>query len=348
MRGKTLRLLAAFLSALGTVVIWADLGGGASAAQKGEESVKGNQAIHVQVEMVSLPVVVTDRMGNHVRDLKKEDFQVFEDGVPQEIGGFAAVEEPISVALTLDTSGSTEFQLGRIRQEAVRFVNLLRQDDSIALISFADEVRLLEPFNIYHKKSTDSLRSLKPGGLSAVYEAVWLSLEQVLKLEYGRKALVLFSDGIDNRSETVTEQETLDLARKTEATIYCIYFNTSKDHYKRISTMFAPSLDSSRFASAAQWPPRIPIPKGKNPEYTAAQEYLLKLARYSGGILVDASRIGNLGAAFSRIAQELRSQYSIGYYPKNTKHDGAFRKVDVRVTRLDLTARTKEGYYSLK
>ena len=84
--------------------------------------------------MVSLPVVVTDQAGNHVRDLKKEDFQVFEDGVPQEIAGFAAVEEPISVALTLDTSGSTEFQLDRIGQEAMRFVRLLREEDSVAIV----------------------------------------------------------------------------------------------------------------------------------------------------------------------------------------------------------------------
>ena len=264
------------------------------------------------------PVVVTDQAGNHVRDLKKEDFQIFEDGVLQEIAGFAAVEEPISVALTLDTSGSTEFQLDRIRQEAMRFVKLLRDDDSIAIVSFADDVKLLEPFNIYHKKNPEVLRKLKPGGLSAVYEAVWLSLEQVLKLEYGRKALVLFSDGVDNRSETVTEEETLDLARKTESTVYCIYFNTNKDRFKRMPQIIDPAMESSGISFAAQWPPiKIPTGRGKNPEYAAGREYLSKLAQYSGGLLVDASRIENLGAAFGRIAQELRSQYSLGYYPKN-------------------------------
>ena len=318
----------------------------AMSAQKRPEPADAAQAIRVQVEMTSIPVVVTDRNGNHVRDLKKEDFQIYEDGVSQDIAGFSAVEEPISVALTMDTSGSTEFQLDRIRQEAIRFVRLLREDDSIAIVSFADEVKLLEPFNIYHKKNPEVLRQLKPGGLSAVYEAVWLSLEQVLKLEYGRKALVFFSDGVDNRSETVTAEETLDLARKTESTIYCIYFNTNKDRFKRMPQIIDPGLKSSGMPFAAQWPPiKIPTGKGKNPEYTAGYEYLAKLARYSGGLLVDASRIENLSAAFGRIAQELRSQYSLGYYPKDTKHDGRFRKLEVRVNRPYITARTRQGYY---
>lgn len=332
-----------------SLAIWALLCVSHGSAQNMPAPVDIAPAIRIQVEMVSIPVVVTDQTGNHIRDLKKDDFRIFEDGVAQEISGFAAVEEPISVALTIDTSGSTEFQLSRIRQEAIRFIRLLRDDDSIAVVSFADQVTLLEPFNIYHKKNPEALRSLKPGGLSAVYEAVWLSLEQVLQLEYGRKALVLFSDGVDNRSETVTEEETLELARKTESTIYCIYFNTNKDRPKRMPRIIDPALE--RFASPllAQWPPiKIPTGRGNNPEYAAGREYLSQLAQRSGGLLVDASRIENLSAAFGRIAQELRSQYSLGYYPKDTKHDRRFRKIEVKVNRPGVTARTRQGYYFVK
>ncbi len=288
--------------------------------------------------MVSVPVVVTDRLGNHVRDLGKDDFRIFEDGVAHEVAGFAAVEEPVSVALAVDTSGSTEFQLERIRQEAMRFVRQLRDGDAVAIVSFADDVTLLEPFDIYRKRNPEALRRLKPGGLSAVYEAVWLSMEQVLRQEYGRKALVLFSDGVDNRSETVTREETLDLARQSESPIYCIYFNTNKDRTKRIPPVVDPALP-------AQWPPiRLPTGRGKNPEYAAGQEYMSRLAEYSGGVLVDASRVENLGAAFTRIARELRSQYSLGYYPKDARHDGRFRRIEVRVTRPGLTARSRLGY----
>lgn len=331
------------------LAVWALLYVSHGSAQNRPVPVDTPQAIRVQVEMVSIPVVATDQTGNHIRDLKKDDFRIFEDGVPQEVSGFAAVEEPISVALTIDTSGSTEFQLNRIRQEAMRFVRLLRDDDSIAVVSFADQVTLLEPFNIYHKKNPEALRRLKPGGLSAVYEAVWLSLEQVLQLEYGRKALVLFSDGVDNRSETVTEEETLELARKTESTIYCIYFNTNKDRPKRMPGIIDPAFERSVSSLLAQWPPlKIPKGRGNNPEYAAGREYLSKLAQSSGGLLVDASRIENLSAAFGRIAQELRSQYSLGYYPKDTKHDQRFRKIEVRVNRPGVTARTRQGYYFVK
>jgi Ca-activated chloride channel family protein len=339
-----MRFLTKYALVLGTLLTGTFFCEASGSAQKQTNPAADGQALQVNVDMVSLSVVATDVAGNYVRDLKKEDFRIFEDGVPVETAGFAAVEEPISVALTLDTSGSTEFQLGRIRQEAMKFIRLLRDDDSVAVLTFADEVTLLEPFSIYHKKDPDVLRKLKPGGLSAVYEAVWLSLEQVLKLEYGRKALVFFSDGVDNRSETVTEEETLELARKTDSTIYCIYFNTDKDRYKRVPRVIDPSP-----ARSPQFPPiRIPTPRAKNPEYAYGREYLMKLAQYSGGVLVDASKIENLGAAFGRIAQELRSQYSIGYYPKNLRQDGSYRKIEIKVNRPGVTARTRQGYYFVR
>lgn len=284
------------------------------------------EPIRIRVGMVSLPVVVTDGSGEYVTDLKKEDFVVFDNGKPQEIAGFAAVEEPISVALMLDTSGSTESQLERIREEAIRFVRLLKKDDALAILSFADEVILWEHFSLYGEKNPEAIRKIRPGGLSAVYEAVWLALEQVLKHEFGRKALVLFSDGIDNRSRTVTEEETLDLARRTESTIYCIYFNTRKDR-------------SGRF----------PFPgggTGRKAEYAAGHEYLTKISRYSGGILVDAKKTGDLGPAFRKIAQELSSRYSIGYYPRNLIRNGEFHRVEVRLKKGGLTVRTKQGYFA--
>jgi Ca-activated chloride channel family protein len=315
--------------------------------QKETKPSNGTPTIHVQVDMVSLPVVVTANDGSHIKDLKKEDFQLFENGIPQEIAAFDSVEAPISVALTLDTSGSTEFQLSRIKNDAMRFINLLRPDDSIAVVSFADEVTLIEPFSLYHKKNPDVLRKLKPGSMSAVYEAVWLSLEQVLKLEFGRKALVLLSDGVDNRSESVTWQETLDLAKKTEATIYCIYFNTEKDRGKSLPRGIDPMMSRlSQSLLANQWP-RIPMPRpgGSHPEYTAGKEYLMDLARLSGGLFVDASKAENIGSAFRKIAEELWNQYSIGYYPKNLKHDKKFREVTIKINRPGLTVRSKPGYY---
>jgi len=276
--------------------------------------------IQVKVGMVSLPVLVTNGRGEYVTDLKQEDFKVIDNGKVQEIAGFATVEEPISVALTLDSSDSMKTYLKTIQNEAIRFVSFLKKDDGLAILSFSDDVILWEPFNLYRKKNPMAIMQIEARGMSAVYEAVWLSLEQVLKHEFGRKALVLFSDGVDNRSQTVTEKETLDLARRTETTIYCIYFNAGK---KRLG--------------------RFPFPGGGGNK--AAREYLAKLSGFSGGMLVDARKIDDLGTAFRKIAQELSSLYSIGYYPNNLQRNGAFHNVSVQLKIGGFTARTREGYY---
>jgi Ca-activated chloride channel family protein len=307
------------------------------------------KAIRVLVEMVSLPVIVTDRMGNHITGLQKENFAVYDNGALQEIAGFAAIVEPISVALALDTSGSTEFQLRRIQDEAIRFVNLLKPDDSVAILSFADGVRLLEHFSLYHKKNPDVIRRIRPGGLSAVYEAVRFALENVLKPEYGRKALVLFSDGVDNRSENVTAEETLELARQTDAPIYCVYFNTDRDRSRRIPRMIDPLFESFQPSLVMPQRPPFNFPKittGDHPEFGAGHEYMMKLSQYSGGFLFEASKADNLRSAFQRVARELSNQYSIGYYPKALSPDGEFHKVEVRVNKPGLKVRTRQGYFN--
>jgi Ca-activated chloride channel family protein len=281
-----------------------------------------DKTIRVQVEMVSLPVVVTDREGNYIKNLKPNDFSVLEDA-------FAAVEEPISVALMLDVSGSTAADLKRIQDEVTWFVSDLRRDDSIAILSVADEVRLLEQFSIYHIKDASKIRQVRSGGLSAVYDGVQFALQRVLQIEPGRKALVFFSDGVDNRSNA-TRTETLKLARQSDAPIYCIYFNTSQERYKQ----------TPRLPGIVTFPPtRMP------PEYAAGFEYMSNLSAYSGGLLFNASKMQNLGSAFKKIVEELSSEYSIGYYPKNSACDGKYREVEVKLYQHGMNVRTKPGYY---
>lgn len=285
------------------------------------------EPFRIEVDMVTLPVVVTTGKGEYITNLDRDDFIVLDNGIPQEIAGFANVEEPVSVALTLDNSDSMRKNSRIIQNEAIRFISFLRKEDRLAILSFNDDVELWESFSLYGKKNPLVIRKMEPKGLSAVYEAVWLALEQVLKHEYGRKALVLFSDGIDTRSQTVTEEETLDLARRTEATIYCIFFNAGEK--KRMG--------------------RLPVPGGggeTKAEYKAGREYLMKLSGFSGGALVDARKIGDLGSAFRLIARELSSSYSIGYYPGNLEKNGEFHRVEVKLKKSGYTARTKEGYYA--
>ena len=324
-----------------------------SAARPQKKEQKESDAIKVQVDMVSLPVVVTNRAGKQIADLEKDDFKVFEDGVPQTIAGFSPTEEPFSIALLLDTSGSTENRLAQIQDEAIRFVNLLHPDDSVAVISFARDVSLHEDFSIDRDRNERGIKETRPGGSTVLYEAVWLALEDVLKPVKDRKALVLFTDGVDTASRKVSMKETLDLAKESRAVIYCIYFNTEGDMYSRRQhggpTVGGIPLPGPPVVVNPMPPVYGPGGPGSSPhEYSSGRSYLAQLAEYSGGKVLDALVMQDLGPAFDSIARELASQYSIGYYSTNPKYDGKFRKVEVRMVKPDLVARTRKGYYGKK
>ena len=326
--------------------------------KKSQKKADDNQTIRVAVEMVSLPVVVTTKEGRRITDLKKEDFQIYEDGVPQEIAGFAATDEPISVVLAIDTSGSTELKLARMQNEAIRFVNALHPDDSVAIMSFAQDVNLLEDFSIDRDKNAYGIKETRPGGWTVLYEAVWLALDEVLKPVQERKALVLFTDGVDTASRKASEKDTLEQAKETYATIYSVYFDTEYDQYTRGMQGPRPTVGGIPMPGGG-FPPVGGYPTGggyppiggrgtQHVEYMQGHNYLNKLAEYSGGIVVDARELDDLGPAFEEIAKELASQYSIGYYSTNSKHDGKFRKVEVKVDKPGLVARTKKGYFARK
>jgi Ca-activated chloride channel homolog len=311
-----------------------------------EQIPKDDQPIRVRVDMVSLPVVVMDKVGRRITGLTKDDFQVFENGVRQEIAGFGATDEPINVALLLDTSGSTEFKLAKIQNAAISFVNQLHPDDEVAVLSFADDVKLQQDFTIDRDKNEYGIKKTRTGECTVMYEAVWLALEEVLKPVQERKALVIFSDGEDTCSHTVSMGETLELAKETGATIYCVYFNTEQDQYRR----------SSKSVLGGSLPPIIinpyppattgTVPGSTSYEHGGGKRYLESLAENSGGLLFDG--MNNLESAFSEVARELASQYSIGFYSSDERRDGKFRKVQVKITKPGLVARTKKGYYIKK
>jgi len=313
----------------------------ASAAGQEEPQV----TIRANVEMVSLPVVVTNREGRRITDLTKDDFRVFENGIEQEIAGFAATDEPLAVALLLDTSGSTEFKLARIQNAAIDFVRQLHPDDEVAVLSFADDVVLQQDFTINRDRNEYGIKKTRTGEWTVLYEAAWLALEEVLKPKKERTALVLFSDGVDTRSRKATEKETLELARETRATIYCVYYNTDEDQYKQRPGIGYPTTLPPIIGTTPR-PPVYTGPGSTSQDSRIGRDYLRKLAENSGGLVFDGMQ--DLTYAFSEIARELASQYSIGYYSSDQKHDGKFRKVEVRLNKPNLVARTKKGYTAKK
>jgi VWFA-related protein len=316
---------------------------------KGAKPASPSQSIRVNVEMVSLPVVVTTREGKRITDLQKDDFQVIEDGVPQEIAGFAATDEPINVALAIDTSGSTTQRLARMQNEAIRFVRQLHPDDEVAVMSFSSDVNLLTDFSIDRDRNAYGIKETRPGGWTVLYEAVWLALDEVLKPVKERSALVLFTDGVDTASHKVSARETLELAKETKATIYSIYFNTEGDETGPTPTVGGIPIPGTGMPPVIRtYPPMGSPGSGSWGNYAAGRKYLKELSEYSGGMVYDALQLDDLGAAFDEIARELASQYSIGYYSTDSKHDGKFRKVEVKVNKPGLVARTKKGYYAAK
>jgi VWFA-related protein len=345
------------MNAMRPAPLWAALGLSllalaSTAQEKGKKKTDDGAKIKVAVEMVSLPVVVSTREGKLVTDLEKGDFQVFEDGVPQEIAGFSPTDEPISVALTIDTSGSTEARLAEMQNESIRFTELLHPDDSVAVLSFAEDVKLQKDFTIDRSVNARGIKQTRSGGSTVLYEAVWLALDEVLKPVQERKALVLFTDGVDTTSRKASQKETLELAKETRAAIYSIYFNTEYDVVRRGMPGTRPTVGGIPLPGGG---PTIGGPPIYGPgrggswgEYAAGRRYLEELSELSGGRVFDALAMQDLGPAFEQIARELASQYSIGYYSTNTKTDGKFRKVEVRVKRPGLVARTKKGYYSRK
>jgi VWFA-related protein len=352
--------------------------------RKADKNPGEDRTFRVEVDMVSLPVVVTDKAGRRVTNLQKEDFQIFENGVQQEIAGFAATDEPVNVALALDTSGSTEQELANIQNAAIDFVNELHPDDEVAILSFANDVTLQQDFSINRNRNEYGIKKTRSGGCTVEYEAVWLGLEDVLKPIKERKALVLFTDGVDTCSRKASLDETLELAKETKATIYCVYYNTERNLPRRQSgpiatgrlpqiiinppntyppntyppNTYPPNTYPPNTYPPNTYPPNTYPPNTYPPntypggvgslpsDYERGHEYLTKLAQYSGGLVFNG--MTNLRYAFQEVARELASQYSVGYYSNNQKHDGRFRRVEVRIKKPGLVARTKEGYYPKK
>ncbi len=334
-----MRLKTLAVSGLGSILFLSGFQGQKKPANRPEDG----HTIRLEVAMVSLPVVVTDREGRRITDLRKEDFRVFENGVQQEIAGFAATDEPLKVALLLDTSGSTELELAKIQNAAIDFVNQLHPDDEVAVLSFAEDVRLQTDFSMNRRRNEYGIKKTRSGGCTVAYEAVWLALEEVLKPIQERKALVFFTDGVDTCSRKASEKETLELAKETKATIYCVYYNTESSLYsgRRRSTIggFPPVI-------RGPLPPIYGGPGSTGMDYEIGRAYLGNLSDYSGGLVLDGMQ--DLSYAFTQVAKELASQYSIGYYSSDPKNDGKFRKVEVKVNKPDLVARTKKGYFAKK
>lgn len=302
-----------------------------------------DEPITLNTTLVQVPVVVSERGGRYVSDLKENEFTIFEDGVKQNIELFGSVEEPFSVALLLDSSGSTESALEQIKSAAMAFVGNLRPHDRVMVVSFNDSVEVLSDLTNDTAKLNSAIRNIKSGEFTQVYEAVYTAVWEKLRDVEGRKAVIVFSDGIDTASSEISLEETLDAVIECEDIIvYPIRYGTREDVERKMEARFRITS-----ASNSGEPVNEKLERSRREldrAYRSADEYLQQLADMSGGIVERADRLGDLKSAFARIAEELRHQYLLGYYPTNKQKDDKSRRISVRVTRPGVLVRSRPAY----
>lgn len=329
----------------------------APAADPTPEEVDQNDIVRVDTMLVTVPVSVLDRQGRFIPGLKREDFTLLENGEQQPIAYFETAEKPFTVALLLDTSASTRFHLDEIRAAAIAFAKQLRPQDRVLVVTFNSEVLLLT-------EATDDVNLMEAaieeyantGTATRLYDAVDLTIDERLNRIKGRKAIVLFTDGVDTASQQATYQSTLDQVEELDALIYPIQYDTT-DYLQAMQGAGAGSvtvtttqqgpfgITTSKQTYNAPWNGGAPLPGTTKADYDRADQYLHALADSTGGRLYQANDTTQLAGAFSRIAEELRRQYTLGYYPKSANiADGEERQIRVRVRQPNLAVRARNSY----
>jgi len=273
------------------------------------------------VDLVSLNVTVTEGAGKYVTDLGAEDFNVFEDGVKQDVTFFTRTNLPIALALLIDTSASMENKLPTAQEAAVGFAKRLRQQDLAEVVDFDSRVVVLQSFSNNATELEQAIRKTSAGGSTSLYNAVYIALKDLKKVvakstdEIRRQAIVVLSDGEDT-SSLLPFEEVLDLAKRSETAIYSIGLRAGE----------GPGTSAKGFKEA---------------EFVMRQ-----FSQETGGRSFFPTQLTDLATIYGQISDELSSQYTVGYTSKNPKRDGSWRRVVVRVARPSLTARTKMGYFA--
>lgn len=275
-------------------------------------------AFRAAVDIVSLNVTVTDGINKYVTDLNEADFQIFEEGVRQEITFFSRRQQPIALSLLLDSSASMEDKLPTLQTAAGNFVRRLNPNDIAQVIDFDSRVDVRQVFTGSQPDLLTAIDRIAAGGSTSLHNAIYIALKELRKVravteqDIRRQALVVFSDGEDT-SSLVAFDEVLDLSKRSETSIYAIALRGA-------------DVQTKGFREA---------------------EFVMRtLALETGGRSFFPAKIDDLNSVYSQIADELASQYTIGYTSKNPRRDGAWRRIDVRVTRPNASARAKRGYYA--
>jgi Ca-activated chloride channel family protein len=274
--------------------------------------------LRVNSDLVLVPATVVDRRDHLVAGLKREDFRLYEDKVEQEITHFVFEDVPVSVGFVFDASGSMAGKLPRSREAVAKFLNTANPDDEFFLVTFNDRVELLMGMTSETEELQNRLMWIQPKGATALLDAVYFSLQQMKKAHSPRKALIIISDGGDNRSR-YTIGNLKSLLREAEVQIYAM-------------GIFEP------------------IVRPRAPEEVEGPNVLREITEQSGGRSFEITHLNELSDVASKIGETLRNQYVLGFAPVNPRHDGKYHRLEVKLTSTKglpkLHAYWRRGYYA--
>ena len=304
-----------YLVLLSTLVIIFD---GTLSAQQPQD--QPTPAFRAGVDVVSLNVTVSDLEGRFVTDLDQTNFQVYEDGVQQNITFFTKTQLPIALAMLIDTSASMDEKMTTAQEAAIGFSQRLRPEDLAEIIDFDSRVNILQTFTNDAVKLEQAIQQTSAGGSTSLYNAIYISLRELSKAplrraDVRREAIIVLSDGEDT-SSLVTFDEVLEQAKRSETAIYSIGLQ-SDDSRSRVG-------------------------------FREADFVLRQLAQETGGRAFFPNEVDELPKIYQDISDELSSQYSVGYISGNPLRNGQWRRIVVRVDRESIEARAKQGYYASK
>lgn len=289
--------------------------------------------LRIETRLVNLNVKALDKAGKPITNLKLEDFSIFEDGVKHEIAHFKPVTAPVNLILLLDLSGSTQKKRKGMIEAANKFIDGLPTGDKVAIVAFTRQYKGLTGFTADKHTLKQAIQQIKKiGGGTAFYDSMWKALDQLGKLTEARKAIVVLTDGedeslISDRETTHTFDDLLGRASEEDVTIYPIYFSPN-NHINKLGILFGGN--GSLLGES----------KGKT-----ARKQLEELASQTGGEIFSAQREEELENAYKLVASELHTLYSLAYSPDKLKHDGQFRKINVKLKHDGAMAKTRRGYF---
>jgi Ca-activated chloride channel family protein len=260
----------------------------------------GGKPIQVNVQLALVNVTVTDSYDRLVTGLDKDNFHVFEDGVPQEIVSFSSEDVPISIGIVFDMSGSMSDKLDKARQAALQFLRTANPHDEFFLVSLNDQAELTSHFTSSIEELQNQMMFTKAKGETALLDGIYLGLSQMRLARNGRRALLIISDGGDNHSR-YSESDIRNFVKEADCQLYSIGVFDANDMGRTLEEQYGPTL-------------------------------LSEIAQLSGGRVFPVASPYDLPDIAAKIGTELRNQYVLGYKPSDARHDGAWRKIKIKLS----------------